>query len=74
MYAALGASTVGMSVVPEAIALHHMGIPILGISMVSNPAAGLGDAPLNHADVTEAARKAGSQLSILLSSLVTQWV
>jgi len=74
MYAALGASTVGMSVVPEAIALHHMGIPILGISMVSNPAAGLGDAPLTHADVTEAARKAGSQLSILLSDLVTQWV
>jgi len=73
MYAALGASTVGMSVVPEAIALHHMGIPILAISMVSNPAAGLGDSPLRHADVTEAARQAGSQLAILLSDLVKQW-
>ena len=73
MYAALGAATVGMSVVPEAIALRHMGIPVLAISMVSNPAAGLGDSPLTHEDVTEAARKAGSQLALLLSSMVQLW-
>jgi purine-nucleoside phosphorylase len=73
MYARLGASTVGMSVVPEAIALNHMGIPILAISMISNPAAGLGTSPLRHADVTEAASNAGAQLATLLSTLVQKW-
>ncbi len=73
MFAALGASCVGMSVVPEAIALAHMSVPTLAISMVSNPAAGLGQTPLCHEDVTEAAAQAGSQLARLIGGLLTQW-
>ena len=73
MFASLGASTVGMSVVPEAIALAHMSIPTLAISMVSNPAAGLGESPLRHEDVTEAAARAGSHLARLIGGLLQQW-
>jgi len=73
MFAALGASTVGMSVVPEAIALAHMSVPTLAISMVSNPAAGLGLTPLRHEDVTEAAARAGSQLARLIGGLLSKW-
>jgi purine-nucleoside phosphorylase len=67
------ADAVGMSTAPEAIALSHMGIPIMGVCMISNPGAGLGDSPLNHEEVRDAAKVAGGVLATLLTELVGEW-
>jgi len=48
---ALGADAVGMSTVPEAIVARHMGVEVLGISCITNMAAGIGDEPINHEEV-----------------------
>ena len=46
-----GADAVGMSTVPEAIVARHMGLEVLGISCITNMAAGIGDEPINHEEV-----------------------
>jgi len=51
MLRALGADLVSMSTVHEAIAAHYLGLKVTGVSVVANPAAGLGDSPLDHSDV-----------------------
>lgn len=66
MYRAMGATVVGMSTVPEAIAIRHMGKKIIGISCVTNQAAGITDAPLEHSDVLDVAKKAYPKLSRLI--------
>lgn len=48
---ALGADAVGMSTVPEAIVARHMGLDVLGISCITNMAAGISDEPINHEEV-----------------------
>lgn len=65
----LGATLVGMSTVPETIVARHMGIEVLGISCVTNVAAGLSDAQLSHREVFEAGRKVEHQLAALLKQL-----
>jgi len=57
-----GATLVGMSTVPEAIALRHMGVELVGLSVVSNHAAGVGSGTLDHSEVKEAAAAVGPRL------------
>jgi purine-nucleoside phosphorylase len=66
----LGATLVGMSTVPETIVARHMGIEVLGISCVTNLAAGLSPTPLSHEEVFETGRQAESRLAGLLKRLV----
>jgi purine-nucleoside phosphorylase len=70
--AAIGADVVGMSTVLEAIAARHMGLEVLGVSCVSNRAAGLARRPLDHRDVLETARLAESRLASLLEGVVAR--
>ncbi len=57
MYRGLGGDVVGMSTVPEAIALHHMGKRVVAVSCVTNLAAGVGSTPIEHSEVLEIAKK-----------------
>ncbi len=70
MASLLGADLVGMSTVPEAIAARHMGASVVGISLVTNHAAGVGDKPLSHDEVTETAAQARERFSNLLDVLL----
>jgi purine-nucleoside phosphorylase len=65
----LGATLVGMSTVPETIVARHMGIEVLGISCVTNLAAGLGATPLSHEEVSETGRQVERRLAGLLARL-----
>ena len=57
MFRLLGADAVGMSTVPEVIALRQRGIPVLGISCITNMAAGILPTPLSHKEVMETGKK-----------------
>jgi purine-nucleoside phosphorylase len=70
MLAAIGADLVGMSTVPEVIAAGYLDMKVLGISCVTNMAAGILDQPLNHAEVIERGKEAGPRFIRLLSDLV----
>jgi purine-nucleoside phosphorylase len=66
----IGADAVGMSTVPETIVGRHMGIEILGISCITNPAAGVLPQPLVHAEVMEVAHRVRLEFSSLLEAIV----
>jgi purine-nucleoside phosphorylase len=70
MLRALGADCVGMSTVPEVIVARHAGLPVCGISIVTNRASGLTDKSLSHAEVEETAKRAKGALGALLSEFI----
>ena len=70
MLRGLGADLVGMSTALETIAARHLGAEVLAISLVTNPAAGLAAAPLDHAEVLAAAQASATRIGSLLSALL----
>lgn len=66
----LGADAVGMSTVLEVLAARHMGLRILGISCISNLAAGISKGPLSHEEVEETAGRVRSRFESLLSGVL----
>ena len=68
----LGGDLVGMSTTLEAIAARQSGLEILGISLVTNLAAGIGDQPLSHGEVIEAGRAAADRCGHLLAAVVAR--
>ena len=72
MFRACGAVAVGMSTVPETIVARHMGIEVLGISCITNMAAGISDEPINHAEVMETGRRVRDIFTKLLRGVISQ--
>lgn len=68
----LGGDLVGMSTSLEAIAARQSGLEVLGISLVTNPAAGISKTPLNHEEVLEAGREAAQRCGRLLAAVVAK--
>lgn len=66
----LGADLAGMSTIPEVIAARHMGIRVLGISCVTNMAAGVLDQPINHEEVLETGERVKTQFVALLRAVI----
>ena len=66
----IGADAVGMSTAPEAIVARHMGLEVLAISCITNPAAGVLPQPLVHDEVMEVARRVKGEFSALLEGIV----
>lgn len=72
MLRTMGADIAGMSTVPEVIAANGLGIEVLGLSMVTNMAAGITGEPLSHAEVIETSQRAGDRFRNLVSAVLMQ--
>lgn len=70
MFRSLGADVVGMSTVPETIVANHSGMKVLGLSCISNPAAGISSEKLSHDEVKEVIGK----MSEKFEELVRKWI
>jgi purine-nucleoside phosphorylase len=72
MLRSLGADAVGMSTVLEVIAARHMGARVLGISCITNLAAGLSQQPLSHSEVEQTARDSREQFASLIEGILRE--
>jgi purine-nucleoside phosphorylase len=72
MFRAMGADAVGMSTVLEAVVARWAGAEVVGVSLVTNPGAGITGNPLTHEEVLEAAAEAGSRFQALIRNFVRQ--
>ena len=68
----IGGDLVGMSTTLEAIAARQAGLEILGVSLVTNPAAGISEVPLSHDEVVEAGQAAAQRCGHLLAAIVAR--
>ncbi|WNQ14273.1 purine-nucleoside phosphorylase [Paenibacillus aurantius] len=68
----LGADAVGMSTVPEVLAARHAGLEVIGFSCITNAASGIGEGPLSHEEVMEAAEQAKQTFLDLVMALIPQ--
>ncbi len=74
MLQVIGADAVGMSTVPEVVVANHMGARVIGISCITNHAAGLTGRPLSHDEVTQTADRARTQFASLLDAVLQKLV
>jgi purine-nucleoside phosphorylase len=72
MYRVLGANAVGMSTVPEAIAARHQGMRVLGISCITNYAAGMTGDNINHEEVMETGARVAEVFKELLRRVIAR--
>ncbi len=72
MLRTLGADLVGMSTVNEAIAARYLGARVMGVSVVSNLAAGISPTPLSHDEVSAAGKRAAARLEALLRGVLAR--
>jgi purine-nucleoside phosphorylase len=70
MYRILGADAVGMSTACEAVAAHHMGLKVCGVSLITNMAAGVSETPLSHNEVKDMAAQKGEEFKRLITESV----
>ena len=70
MLRSFGADAIGMSTVPEAIVARHMGMNVLGISCITNMAAGISDSPINHEEVMEIGNRVRATFTQLLRGII----
>jgi purine-nucleoside phosphorylase len=68
----MGTDLVGMSTVNEVIAASYLGMKVIGISCVTNLAAGISDTHLDHAEVVAAGKRAGDELTALILKLISE--
>lgn len=66
----MGADAVGMSTVPEAIVCAHCSIPVIGITCITNMAAGILNQPLNHAEVVDIANKVKGKFTQVIDAIL----
>jgi len=70
MLRSFGVDAIGMSTVPEAIVARHMGMKVLGISCITNMAAGISDSPINHEEVIETGNRVRATFTLLLRRII----